>query len=167
MTKIRTLVYNHTFVKKLNFHNVLEKVNNIEINKNYYNMLNLISLNIYLGKRDINLFILLFPQFKQTFKNYEYVLKYITKYIIKNYNVFTVQSSNIDKILKNDLSLETIELPSEIPINFNKLNKLVMILFIDIKNKKINLNVNENYDILYDFLNNLIYLDYYYSYFYN
>jgi hypothetical protein len=42
-----------------------------------------------------------------------------------------------------------------------------MVILSDLKDKKINLNVIENYDILYDYLNNLVYLDYYYSYFYN
>ena len=41
-----------------------------------------------------------------------------------------------------------------------------MIILSDLKEKQINLNVNENYDILYDYLTNLNYLDYYYSYFY-
>lgn len=167
MSKIRNLVYNHTFTKKLNFYNVLDKTNNMIIDKNYYNMLNLISLKVYLTKKDLNLFILLFPDFKPIMKMYDNMLKYMTKYLIKNYNIFSTNLNNIDKILKNSINLDTIELPNEIPINFNKLNKLMSIIYIDLKNKKLNLNVHENYDILYDYLNNLIYLDYYYSFFYD
>ena len=167
MSKIRNLVYNHTFTKKLNFYNVLDKTNNMIIDKNYYNMLNLISLKVFLTKKDLNLFILLFPDFKPIMKMYDNMLKYMTKYLIKNYNIFSNNLNNIDKILKNSLNLETIELSNEFPINFNKLNKLMSIIYIDLKNKKLNLNVHENYDILYDYLNNLIYLDYYYSFFYD
>lgn len=166
MVKIRNLIYNHTFTKKLNFYNILDKSNNMIIDKNYYNMLKLISLKVYLTKKDLNLFVLLFPDYKQTMKMYDYMLKYMTKYLIKNYNVFNMQVNNIDKILKNNIYLDTIELQSDYPINFNILNKLIMIIYVDLKNKKINLNVSENYDILYDYLNNLVYLDYYYSYFY-
>lgn len=167
MSKIRNLIYNHTFTKKLNFYNVLDKTNTMMIDKNYYNMLNLISLKVFLTKKDLNLFILLFPDFKPIMKMYDNMLKYMTKYLIKNYNVFITNLNNIDKILKNNLNLDTIELPNEIPINFHKLNKLLSIIYIDLKNKKLNLNVHENYDILYDYLNNLIYLDYYYSFFYD
>ena len=167
MSKIRNLIYNHTFTKKLNFYNVLDKSNNMIIDKNYYNMLNLISLKVFLTKKDLNLFMLLFPDYKPIIKLYDNTLKYMTKYFIKNYNVFSLNLNNIDKILKNTLNLETNELPNDFPINFTKLNKLMMIIFVDLKNKKLNLNVNENYDILYDYLNNLIYLDYFYSYFYD
>ena len=48
LSKIRNLIYNHNFTKKLHFYNVLEQQNNININKNYYSMLNLISLKYLL-----------------------------------------------------------------------------------------------------------------------
>ena len=166
MSKIRNLIYNHSFTKKLNFYNVLDKVNNIMIDKNYYNMMSLISLKVFLTKKDINLFILLFPEYKPIIKMYESMLKYMTKYLIKNYHIFDYNINNIDKILKNQLILETNKLPSEILINFNLLNKLLIIIYIDIKNKKLNLNVDEQYDIVYDYLNNITFLDYYYSFFY-
>lgn len=165
LSKIRNLIYNHNFTKKLHFYNVLENQNNININKNHYNMLNLISLRIFLIKKDLNLFTLLFPQLKENIKFYDNFLKYLTKYIIKNYNIFTKHLISIDKIFKNELQLDTHQIPIEININYFKLNKLVMIILSDLKEKQINLNVNENYDILYDYLNNLNYLDYYYSYF--
>ena len=129
-------------------------------------MLNLISLRIFLNKKDLNLFMLLFPQLKNTLHIYDIFLKYLTKYIIKNYNIFTKHLINIDKIFKNELHLDTHQIPIEIEINYFKINKLVMIILSDLKEKQINLNVNENYDILYDYLTNLNYLDYYYSYFY-
>jgi len=166
MSKIRNLIYNHTFTKKLNFYNVLDKCNNMMIDKHYYNMLNLISLKIFLTKKDLNLFILLFPEFKQTMKMYDYMFKFLTKYLVKNLHIFDYNVINIDKILNNTLILETNELPSDISINYNMLNKLVMIIYLDIKNKKLNLNVSDQYDIIYDFLNNILYLDYYYSFFY-
>jgi hypothetical protein len=170
MTKIRNLIYNHTFTKKLHFYDVLTKNNgtNLSINKNYYNMLDLISLKVFLTKKDINLFITLFPQYRQVLKNYETIFKYITRYFIKNYNVFQNNMNDFDKILKNQMYLETdkIENLTAIHINYEALNKLLCIICLDLYNKKINLNVNENYDILYDYLNNMLYIDYYYSYFY-
>jgi hypothetical protein len=167
LSKIRNLLYNHNFTKKLHFYNILENQNNIIINKNYYNMQSLISLRIFLLKKDLNIFVNLFPQSKLVIKSYDVFLKYLTKYIIKNFNLLSKSMINIDKLFKNELVLETFQLPCEMNINYNKLNKLVMVILSDLKNKKINLNVIENYDILYDYLNNLVYLDYYYSYFYN
>ena len=167
MVKIRNLIYNHSFIKNLNFYNVLEKTNNILINKNYYNILNLITLKVFLTKKDLNLFILLFPESKLIMKNYTYIFKYMAKYLIKNYTIFMAQLQNIDKILKNSLVIETTELESVVHINHLKLNKLLLIILLDLNNKKINLNVHENYDILYDCLTNMVYIDYFYSYFYN
>lgn len=167
MTKIRNLVYNHSFTKKLNFYDVLDKNNNMMIDKNYYSMLNLISLKIFLVKKDFNLFTLLFPENKQHMKIYDYLFKYMVKYLMKNIHIFENNTNNIDRLLKNTLELDTIIVPSEIGINYNKLNKLLMILYIDMKNKKLNINVNEQYDITYDYLININYIDYYYSYFHN
>lgn len=165
LSKIRNFIYNHNFTKKLHFYNILDTQNSIIINKNYYNMLHLICLRVFLLKKDANLFITLFPQLKETMVIYEHFMKFLTKYIIKNYNIFMKSIVNIDKIFKNELVLDTIPIPIDGNIDYSKLNKLVIIILVDLKEKKINLNVSENYDILYDYLNNLIYLDYYYSYF--
>jgi hypothetical protein len=165
LSKIRNFIYNHNFTKKLHFYNILDTQNSIVINKNYYNMLHLICLRVFLLKKDANLFITLFPQLKETMVIYEHFMKFLTKYIIKNYNIFMKSIINIDKIFKNELVLDTIPIPIDGNIDYSKLNKLVIIILVDLKEKKINLNVSENYDILYDYLNNLIYLDYYYSYF--
>ena len=165
LSKIRNFIYNHNFTKKLHFYNILDTQNSIVINKNYYSMLHLICLRVFLLKKDANLFITLFPQLKETMVIYEHFMKFLTKYIIKNYNIFMKSIINIDKIFKNELVLDTIPIPIDGNIDYSKLNKLVIIILVDLKEKKINLNVSENYDILYDYLNNLIYLDYYYSYF--
>jgi hypothetical protein len=165
LSKIRNFIYNHNFTKKLHFYNILDTQNSIVINKNYYNMLHLICLRVFLLKNDANLFITLFPQLKETMVIYEHFMKFLTKYIIKNYNIFMKSIINIDKIFKNELVLDTIPIPIDGNIDYSKLNKLVIIILVDLKEKKINLNVSENYDILYDYLNHLIYLDYYYSYF--
>jgi len=165
LSKIRNFIYNHNFTKKLHFYNILDTQNSIVINKNYYNMLHLICLRVFLLKKDANLFITLFPQLKETMVIYEHFMKFLTKYIIKNYNIFMKSIVNIDKIFKNELVLDTIPIPIDGNIDYSKLNKLVIIILVDLKEKKINLNVSENYDILHDYLNNLIYLDYYYSYF--
>ena len=80
--------------------------------------------------------------------------------VLYNWNIKEYTISVTDKTYKYDP-----EIPVDININYQKLNKLVIIILVDLKEKKINLNVSENYDILYDYLNNLIYIDYYYSYF--
>ncbi len=167
MAKIRNLIYNHTFTKKLNFYDMLDKFNNMMIDKNYYNMLQLISLKIFLTKKDLNLFITLFPDYRQNMKLYDYHFKFMTKYFIKNLSIFENNINNADKILKNVIKLDTQQIPSEYTINYDKLNKLLIVISIDIKNKKLNINVAEQYDIVYDYLNNIQYLDYYYSYFHN
>jgi hypothetical protein len=97
---------------------------------------------------------------------YDYMIKYMARYLIKNVHIFEYNINNIDKILKNSLIIETNELPSEVNINYIILNKLLIILYLDIKNKKLNINVSDQYDIIYDYLNNITFLDYYYSYFY-
>ena len=166
MSIIRNMIYNHTFTKKLNFYNVLDKFNNMMIDKKFYNMLNLISLKIFLSKKNLNLFTVLFPDFKQRIKMYDYMFKYMTKYLIKNIHIFDFNLNNLDKILKNIITLDTYIIPSDIPINYNLLNKLLIIIYMDMKNKKLNLNIPEQFDIVYDFLNNILYLDYFYSFFY-
>lgn len=164
MSKIRNILYNHAFTKNLYFKNVLSNKEE-KINKKYYNMEKLIMLKIFLTKKDWNLYILLFSQHKEQLKEYEIFFKYLTKYIIENYNIFNINNTKIDKIFKDELDLDTKKLKTQLNINYNKINKLSFLISTELKNKKINLNVNENYDILYDFICNPIYIDYYYSYF--
>ena len=66
-------------------------------------------------------------------------------------------------VIKNINIIEVSPNYSDININPNKLNRLALYICLDLKNKKIDINVNDNYDILYDFLNNVMYIDYYYS----
>jgi len=164
MSKIRNLIYNHSFAKKLHFYNILDNNDEVVIDKNYYNMSNLVSLKMFLVKKDLNLFLSLFPQYKTNMESYNAFLKVLTKYIIKNYNLLIKNQFNINKIIKNEIKIDLLPIQTDMNINYDKMNKLAILIFIDLKNKKINLNVNENYDILYDYLNNLVYLDYYYSY---
>lgn len=69
MSKIRNLLYNHSFAKKLNY---FDKLVNYEstINKKYYNMQDLVNLKIFLIKKDINLYLLLFHQYKSKMDQY-------------------------------------------------------------------------------------------------
>ena len=126
LSKIRNFIYNHNFTKKLHFYNILDTQNSIVINKNYYSMLHLICLRVFLLKKDANLFITLFPQLKETMVIYEHFMKFLTKYIIKNYNIFMKSIINIDKIFKNELVLDTIPIPIDGNIDYSKLNKLVI-----------------------------------------
>ena len=70
---------------------------------------------------------------------------------------------NLPKIMKNVVNLELDSIPTELNLILNKVNKLALLVVVDLKNKKINLNINENYDTLYDYLHNIVYIDYYYS----
>ena len=161
MMKIRNLIYNHNFAKKLNYFDKLS--NNTNIDKNYYNMQDLINLNRFLIGKDLTLYLLLFPQFKDNIEHYNNFLKNLTKYIIKNYFIFQKYINDFANVIKNINMIEITPNHTEFHINPQKLNKLSLYICLDLKNKKIDLNVSDNYDILYDFLHNIIYIDYYYS----
>lgn len=161
MSKIRNLIYNHSFAKKLNYCDKLS--NDTFIDKNYYNMQDLINLKVFLLGQEMNLFLTLFPHYKQNINYYNEFLKFITKYLIKNYSTLQKNIINSPKIIKNNMSLDLVLIPTDLNINYNKLNKLLILITTDLKNKKINLNINENYDVLFDFLHNIVYIDYYYS----
>lgn len=162
MSKIRNVLYNHSFAKKLNY---FDKLINSEstINKNYYNMQDLTNLKMFLVKKDLNVYLLLFPQYKTNMDHYNDFIKFFTKYIIKNYYIFQKYLNDFSNIIKNINIMDSIPPSNEIKTNYNKLNKFALYVCLDLKNKKINLNVSENYDILYDFLHNILYIDYYYS----
>lgn len=161
MMKIRNLIYNYSFSKNLNYFDKLG--NDTTIDKKYYNMQDLINLNRFLIGKDINLYLLLFPQFKANIDYYNSFLKLLTKYIIKNYYIFQKYLNDFANAIKNIHTVEVFPVNTEFVVNTHKLNKLSLYICADLKNKKIDLNVNENYDILYDFLHNNIYIDYYYS----
>lgn len=165
MSKIRNLIYNHSFAKKLNYYDKLniQITEDAFVDKNYYNIQDLINLKVFLVGQEMNLFLNLFPQYKKNIEYYNEFLKYLTKYIIKNYTILQKNIINLPKIMKNVVNLDLILIPTELKLNLNKLNKLTLLVVTDLKNKKINLNVNENYDTLYDYLHNIVYIDYYYS----
>lgn len=162
MSKIRNILYNHSFAKKLNYFDKLSNSDTL-IDKNYYNMQDLINLNRFLVGKDLTLYLLLFPQFKLNIDNYNNFLKNLTKYIIKNYYSFQKYLNDFADNIKNINIISIVPNLSEINVNPNKLNKLALYICLDLKNKNINLNVQENYDILYDFLHSELYIDYYYS----
>jgi hypothetical protein len=165
MSKIRNLLYNHSFTKKLNYYDKLNMSadNHAFVDKNYYNMQDLVNLKVFLAGQEMNLFLTLFNQYKKNIEYYNEFLKFLTKYFIKNYTVLQKNIINSPKIMKNTLNLDLVQIPTELNINYNKVNKLAILIATDLKNKKINLNINENYDILFDFLHNILYIDYYYS----
>ena len=165
MSKIRNLIYNHSFAKKLNYYDklIIQNEDITIIDKNYYNMQDLINLKVFLVGQEMNLYLTLFPQYKKNIEYYNEFLRFLTKYLIKNYNTFQKNIINLPKIMKNTLNLDLVLIPTELNINYNKVNKLSMLIITDLKNKKINLNINENYDILYNFLHSIVYIDYYYS----
>ena len=165
MSKIRNLIYNHSFAKKLNYYDKLNMSvteDNI-VDKNYYNMQDLINMKVFLIGQEMNLFLTLFPQYKANIEFYNEFLKLLTKYIIKNYTILQKNIINLPKIMKNVVNLDLILIPTELNLNLKKLNKLAILIVTDLKNKKINLSINENYDTLYDYLHNIVYIDYYYS----
>jgi len=162
MSKIRNLLYNHSFAKKLNYFDKLLN-NEMIVDKYYYNMQHLINLKIYLSEKDKALYNLLFSQFKPNMEQYNNFIKFLTKYIIKNYFLFQKYLNDFSNTIKNISLIDIIPTDPDINVNYNKLNKFALYVCLDIKNKKINLNVQDNYDILYDFLHNIVYIDYYYS----
>jgi len=162
MAKIRNFVYNHNLKKDLNFYDKLNNTN-IEIHKGYYNISNITNLKIFLKGQDINLYLVLFPQFKPEFNKYNLFLKFLTRYIIQNHKTLQKNTVNISSIMKNKTQLTLTPVSTDININYMKANKLALLMLIEINNKKINLDVKEKYDIVYDFLQNLSFIDYYYS----
>ena len=163
MAKIRNLIYNYNLKKKLNFYDKLSNSKTIEIDKCYYDLKKICLLKVFLNGQDINLFLTLFPQYKEDFQKYNRFLVHITKYILKNDLIIQKNLDNISKIMKNDMTVELSKIPSEFDYNSYKIDKLVFLLIVEFNNKHINLNANQKYDIVLDFLHNDSFIDYYYS----
>lgn len=169
MTNIRNFIYNFTFSKSLKYYDSLSslyKLDNTLVDNSYYNLIEVNKLNIFLQRKNNLLFISLFPQFKEDFNKYNSFIVFITKLIMKNYN-FILKSSFMNTENNkpvNDINLFSID-GEVITWDYNsKLTNLVIILASEIKEKKLNIISPEGWDILYDFLMNTKYVDYYYSY---
>lgn len=174
MTKIRNFLYNFSFSKNLiyknPFHMTLETLNP----SSYYDMSLLNRLNIFLNCRDVNLFLSLFPQFKQEFAEYNQFVVFLTTFIMKNINVLDKNTFHIQKIINGELNLELSKLPehqdSAVDMSHiykNNLCKLSLIIVSELQLKKINISQSqEGWNILHDFIINTKFLDYYYSFMY-
>lgn len=132
MAKIRNFIYNHNFIKKLDFYDKLNT--NSVVNKNYYNIINIINLKTFLKGSEINLYIALFPQYKELLNMYNEVLKLLTKHIIKHYNSLNKHIISISDIIKNNIKLD-LELNTQLNINIDKFNKFSLIIVSELEKK--------------------------------
>lgn len=164
LSKIRNFVYNYNLRKNLDFYDKLTFTENINVDKSYYDPRKLINLKVFLKNKDVNLFLSLFPEFKKEFIMYNNFLKFLTKYIIKNYDTLKKNIFNLSEIIKDKYKLELLKVVNnEYSFNYIKVNKISILLVNELINNNIDLNVNEKYDILFDYLHNISFIDYYYS----
>ncbi len=75
MSKIRNFVYNHNLKKNLDFYDKLNNAGEISIDKGYYDVSHITNLKVFLGGKDVNLYLLLFPQYKAELTMYNSFLK--------------------------------------------------------------------------------------------
>jgi hypothetical protein len=166
MTNIRNFIYNFTFSKGLKYYDslALNSTNNL-VDNGYYNLIEVNKMNVFLQRKNNLLFLSLFPQFKEDFNKYNHFVMFLTKIVMKNYN-YLMKSLFIEKLSQPDIVLNSVP-EEENTYNFeynDKLKNLVIIITTSIKEKKLNILSQEGWDILYDFLMNAKYVDYYYSY---
>jgi hypothetical protein len=172
MTKIRNFLYNFSFSKNLIYKNPFNMSLETKSPSSYYDMTLVNRLNIYLNRRDVNLFLSLFPQFKQEFAEYNQFIIFLTTFIMKNINVLDKNTFHIQKIIEGDMNLELSKLPEHQDaaidmshIYKNNLSKLSLIIVSELQLKKIIISqTQEGWNILNDFLINTKFLDNYYSF---
>lgn len=174
MTKIRNFLYNFSFSKNLIYKNPFNMSLETKGPVSYYDMTVVNRLNIYLNRRDVNLFLSLFPQFKQEFAEYNQFIIFLTTFIMKNINVLDKNTFHIQKIIDGNMNLELSKLPEHQDnaidmshIYKNNLSKLSLLIVSELQLKKINIcQSQEGWNILNDFLINTKFLDNYYSFMY-
>ncbi len=164
MSTIRNFIYNFTFTKTLKYHDSLDFNNTGQCiaDSNYYNLMEINKLHIFLQRKN-STFLSLFPQFKHEFNNYNLFIIFLTKLIMRNYTSLYKQIEGIDIKNTEHITLFPVDEHNEFEYNI-KLKNLTIIMVSFIKDKKINIMSPEGWDILYDFLINIKYVDYYYSY---
>jgi hypothetical protein len=173
MSKVRNFLYNFGFSKNLTYKNLLNISHNmsVENTKSYYNMLCVNRLHIFLNRKDVNLFISLFPHFKKEFAEFNHFFSFLTTLIMKNSIALEKNLSNIDSILNNSLTINLSKLPEHQNNNDMdfvykpELVKLCMVIVGELNIKHITIpQTHEGWNMLNDFIINPIFLDYYYSF---
>lgn len=164
MSNIRNFIYNFTFAKSLKYYDCLNfsDTNKCITDGNYYNLMEVNKLQIFLQRKNSS-FLNLFPQFKQDFNNYNLFIIFLTKLIMRNFTLLYKQIEGIN--IKNTEHINLLPLEENTEFEYNqKLKNMIILIISFIKEKKINIMSPEGWDILYDFLMNTKYVDYYYSY---
>ncbi len=88
---------------------------------------------------------------------------FLRRLIMRSYTSFYKQIEGIDIKNTEHITLFPVDEHNEFEYNI-KLKNLTIIMVSFMKDKKINIMSPEGWDILYDFLINIKYVDYYYSY---
>lgn len=163
LSKIRNFCYNHLFINKLDFYDKLASPVNQIVNKDYYDIQDIVNLKIFIINKDIPLYLTLFPQYRQLFTNFNNTISFITAYIYSNYHELYSNLPNLADLIKHNKQL-TLQNQDNNIYNVNKLNILSLIIINDMRQKNVNINCKNGDHILYDFLFSYDYIDYYYSY---
>jgi hypothetical protein len=168
LSNVRQLIYNH---KLINNNKLLN-----ETNDNYYtgNIENINTLNFNKLKSLITInkhfiFKALFPQYLQELYDInQFLYNYLPMYILNNRDVLYKNINNVHNIMNNSYTISTnlVDMPNFQINNINELNKLSLLLLIDINNSKLNLNVFEGKSILTDYIINMKYIFIYYKFIY-
>jgi hypothetical protein len=171
LSNIRQMIYNHKIIN--NYKQNISGNNNIN-NENYYNCkiesINTLDFNKLKSLITINkhyIFKSLFPQYSAELYNInQFLYNYLPLYILNNKEVLYKNIHNIHNIMNDTYTINTnvIDMPRFKNNNINELNKLSLLLLIDINNSKLNLNVFEGKSILTDYIVNMKYIYIYYKY---
>jgi len=193
MSKVRNFLYNFNFSKNLSYkdnltHNSCNadteemETEDISVYKNYYDMSTVNRLNIFLSRKDVQLFLSLMPQFREEFSSYNNFIIYITNVVMafnKSVNMSAEEwaqcFNNITKhqiLSEDDLNIFKKEELSKFqsnqmtPKQYTYVFKIVAAIMCDLNSKKININIHDGWNIVNDFIHSSKYLDYYYYYMY-
>lgn len=176
MSKVRNFIYNFGFSKNLTYKNILSNnysTGGEEMVKSYYNMSCLNRLYIFLNRKDVSLFLSLFPHFKKEFAEFNQFFSFLTTFIMKNSSTLEKNLINVDNILSGSVNISLNKLPEHQDndtmnhIYKPSLSKLCMVIIAELALKQININSNhEGWCMLNDFIINSKFLDYYYAFMY-
>lgn len=133
-----------------------------------YNALKLHALESYLSINQISKFTKLFPMFNNDVKQFINIIRYVLpEYIYINRETLLVNIVNIQQVLNDELKLSLFQIVDKPIKDVNKLNKLALLLFIEINNANISFDAFEIKCIISDFITNVKFINYYNLYFFN
>jgi len=170
LSNIRQTIYNHKLIINYKQNN---SINNKD-NTNYYNCkienMNILNFNKLKSIITINkhyIFKSLYPQYYDELYNInQFLYNYLPHYILLNKDILINNINNVHNILDDKYKISTKLVDGNNIYNIDKLNKLAILLIIDINNNKLNLNVFEAKSIITDFIINMKYIYIFYKYIY-